>query len=109
LDLGHQLKILSLVYRLTKEQAMAVIAATHNVNLASSFSDRVSLLNEGRIYSAGNPESVITCENIKAVYGVHVDTINQRGKPYIVPCTKAAALVNEDRHLRQQLKEFGKK
>jgi iron complex transport system ATP-binding protein len=59
--------------------------ATHDMNLASEFCDRLILLREGRIYKMGAPEEVITQETIKTVYGceVWVDQNPVSGMPRI--------------------------
>jgi iron complex transport system ATP-binding protein len=46
--------------------------ATHDMNLASEFCDRLILLREGRIYKMGAPQEVITKETIEIVYGCEV-------------------------------------
>jgi len=43
------------------------------------------MMNSGEIFSAGDPVSVLTCDNIKRVYGVEAEVNNNNGRPYIVP------------------------
>lgn len=81
LDLKHQLEIL----RLIKEQArsgVAVVITVHDLTLAGRFSDRIIMLNEGRIFAAGGRE-ILTRENIEEVYGVKV-TIQKHGEQLII-------------------------
>ena len=84
LDLKHQLEILGLIKRLTRERNLTVVMAMHDLNLAYRFSDLVILLKSGRIYDYGSPNKVLTPENIKAVYGVDVDVF-ENPYPHIVP------------------------
>lgn len=42
LDLRHQLEIASLIFKLVKKQKVSVIFATHDLNLAGRFSDKVA-------------------------------------------------------------------
>ncbi len=70
LDIGHQIEILDLIKRLSKEEGIIVIAVFHNLNLASLYCDRLMLIHHGKIFSLGSPENVLTAENIKRVYGV---------------------------------------
>ncbi|MDD2777483.1 MAG: ABC transporter ATP-binding protein [Methanocellales archaeon] len=72
LDIGHQIEILDLIKRLSKEESIIVIAVFHNLNLASLYCDRLMLIHHGKIFSLGSPENVLTAENIKRVYGVEV-------------------------------------
>ena len=57
------------------------------MNLASRFSDKIILLQNGRVFAAGEPEAVITQENIRSVYGVNASITNNSGNPYIIPIT----------------------
>jgi iron complex transport system ATP-binding protein len=52
---------------------------------ASRYADRIIMMNSGEIFSAGDPVSTLTPENIEHVYGVEVRVHNQDGSPYIVP------------------------
>ncbi|KPV61767.1 MAG: Cobalamin import ATP-binding protein BtuD [Candidatus Bathyarchaeota archaeon BA2] len=73
LDINHQLEILKLIRKLTGEKGLATIMVSHNLNLAARYSDKLLLLNSGRIYSVGSIEEVLTPENIKNTYKVEVD------------------------------------
>jgi iron complex transport system ATP-binding protein len=46
--------------------------ASHDMNIASEFCDRLILLQNGRIYKMGSPAEVITRENIEKVYGCEI-------------------------------------
>jgi iron complex transport system ATP-binding protein len=69
LDIGRQIDVLDLIKRLCREQGLAVLAALHDLNLASQYCDRLVLISEGRLYGHGTPSEVVTPENIEAVYG----------------------------------------
>jgi len=68
LDIAHQVQILDLVKRLNKEKGLAVIVVLHDLNLASSYCDRLILLKEGAIFKEGSPQEVLTYQNIEEVY-----------------------------------------
>lgn len=68
LDIAHQVQILDLVKRLNKERNLTVIIVLHDLNLASSYCDRLILLNEGTIFREGSPQDVLTYQNIEEVY-----------------------------------------
>jgi iron complex transport system ATP-binding protein len=59
-DLAHQVSLLELVQRLTRERSLGVLLVTHEVNLAAEFADRVALLKEGRLLACGAPHAVLT-------------------------------------------------
>ncbi len=69
LDIGRQVEILNLIKNLCRTNNLAVLAALHDLNLASQYCDRLVLINNGRIHAQGTPSEVITPQNIKEVYG----------------------------------------
>ena len=90
LDINHQIEILDLIKRLSKEKEMVVIGVFHDLNIVSQYCDRLILLHKGRIFAAGGAGDVLTGENIEKVYGVKV-TVKQddiSGKLLIHPQRK---------------------
>ena len=69
LDIGRQVEILDLIKKLCLENNLTVLAALHDLNLASQYCDRLFLINNGRLHAEGTPQEVITSRNIKEVYG----------------------------------------
>jgi iron complex transport system ATP-binding protein len=72
LDIHHQVEFLDLVLSLNREKGLTILMASHDLNLASEYCDRLILLQHGRIYHMGPPEEVMTQENIETVYGCEV-------------------------------------
>jgi iron complex transport system ATP-binding protein len=70
LDLANQIAIMSLLRRLSREDSMAVLAAVHDLSLASLYCDRLALMAEGCIVAAGAPRSVLTPANLRLAYGI---------------------------------------
>jgi iron complex transport system ATP-binding protein len=68
LDIHHQLEILELVRMLKDKRNLAIIAVLHDINMAARFSDRLILLNEGKIVVEGTPEEVIDGKYLSKVY-----------------------------------------
>jgi iron complex transport system ATP-binding protein len=87
LDIGRQIEILDLIKSLCRENNMTVVAALHDLNLASQYCDQLVLINNGRIHAEGTPAMVINPENIEEVYGsgsyVHTHPLN--GLPAVLP------------------------
>lgn len=69
LDIGRQVEILDLIKSLCRENNLTVLAALHDLNLASQYCDRLVLVNNGRVHAQGTPSEVIIPQNIKEVYG----------------------------------------
>src|SRR4030043_2090152 len=85
LDIHHQMDFLNLILTLNRERGLSIVMASHDMNIASEFCDRLILLQGGRIYKMGTPEEVITKENIESVYGceVWIDQNPNSGMPRI--------------------------
>jgi len=85
LDIKHQIDFFDLIKKLNKEQALTVIAATHDINLASLYCGKIILLKEGKIHCMGSPEEVITEAHIREVYqtSVAVDQNPVTGQPRV--------------------------
>ncbi|NLL58671.1 MAG: ABC transporter ATP-binding protein [Firmicutes bacterium] len=69
LDINFQVEFLELARRLNRAKGTTIIAAIHDLNLASQFFDTFILLAEKKILSFGKPEEVLTAENIYRAYG----------------------------------------
>ncbi len=85
LDIRHQLEVMDIIMNIVRDKGITAITAIHDLNLASRYANRMVMLSNGKIFSAGDPESALTPENIESVYGVEVKVSNHDGHPYIVP------------------------
>ena len=83
LDLKHQLGIYRLLRELCRDGLLA-IAATHDLNLALAFSDRVVVLDRGRVVADGEAQDVLAPDIIRRVFGVEAQLQpDARGRPRI--------------------------
>ena len=73
LDLNHQLEVLGLVRRLTREKGLVTVMTSHDLNLAARYCDRLLMLEQGRVYATGIPEEVLVPANIRRVYQVEAE------------------------------------
>ncbi len=71
LDLPHQIRFFRLLYRLSRE-GLGIAVVTHDVNLASLYSDRLLLLSAGQDLALGPPQEVLTPEHVESIYGTDV-------------------------------------
>jgi iron complex transport system ATP-binding protein len=72
LDMAFQIEVLELMRTLSHEDGLTVLAVLHDLNLASSYCDRLVLLSDGKVYAAGAPEDVLTPDNLAATFGAEV-------------------------------------
>jgi len=70
LDLGYQVEIASLLQRLNRERSVAMIIATHDLNLAASICDTLVLMRDGQIQAQGPTREVLDSDAVQRLYGV---------------------------------------
>jgi len=87
LDINNQLEILDLLKELCLKDSLIVLAVFHDFNLAARYCNSAILLKDGKIFSAGNVDAVLTSENIGSVF--QVNTIVKRhpvtNSLYVIP------------------------
>jgi len=85
LDLRHQVELFELAGRLASEAGRAVVAVSHDINLASQYCRRIVLLREGKAFRVGSPDEVIRSEALAEAYGVKalVDVNPVSGTPRV--------------------------
>ncbi|NQU54608.1 MAG: ABC transporter ATP-binding protein [Bacteroidetes bacterium] len=83
LDITHQVQILNLIRRLSKELGLTVMMIIHDLNLAGEYCDSLIMMQKGRMRKKGLPEEVLNYEDIEAVYNTVVITRTNpiSGKP----------------------------
>lgn len=69
LDITHQVELLTLVRRLSRERSLGALAALHDLSQAAEFCDRLALMRGGRLLAEGTPDAVLTPDNLRAAYG----------------------------------------
>ena len=72
LDINHQIEILNLLRKLNQDKGTTIIVVIHDINLAARYSDKIVILNEGKIVDVGSPDDVITKKNIESIYNIDV-------------------------------------
>ncbi|GAI24337.1 unnamed protein product [marine sediment metagenome] len=94
LDIAHQMEILELVRGLNIGRGLTVVAAMHDLNLASLYFDRLILLKEGRVWADGTPHQVLTEAGISEVFSasVRVELHPLTGVPHIVVMPRVNAI-----------------
>lgn len=86
LDIRHQFSLLDTLRHLNREQNLAIVLVLHDINLAAAFAERIILIRDGRAICDGDPEQVLTADNIESTYGVKATRIDAAGsrKPHFI-------------------------
>ncbi len=72
LDLRHQLIVMNLAQKYTKETGAVTIFVVHDLMLASRYGANLLLLNDGKIKVFDTAEKVLKPEMLESVYGVKI-------------------------------------
>jgi iron complex transport system ATP-binding protein len=71
LDLSHQLEVMDLL-RAQCDNGGAVVVVLHDLRLAAHYCDRLQLLLNGETLAVGDPEAVISDDNLQRAFAVRV-------------------------------------
>jgi iron complex transport system ATP-binding protein len=85
LDLKHQVELCQLLRKLAAEKQLAVLMASHELNIAASYADQLTLMNAGVVAAAGKPDEVLRPEVLSPVYGVPIQRFESAGGPVVTP------------------------
>lgn len=86
LDVSAQVEMMHMLWKLSRE-GKTLVTVVHDLNLAAQYMDTILLLDQGRAVACGSPESVLTQENLGAVYQLKWDIRlhAETGRPLLVP------------------------
>ncbi len=83
LDIKHQLAFLRILRDLCRSGVL-VVAATHDLNLAAAYSDRVVVLHRGRVVADGDPREALRPETVHDVFEVRASLEDgPGGRPWL--------------------------
>lgn len=88
LDLRHQVELLHRLQQLAHEHHLAILLASHDLNLAGAFADELLLLAGGRVVARGSAQTVLDPPVISQAYGVKMKRIGstaEHSTPILVP------------------------
>ncbi len=86
LDLGHQEATMALLHGVAR-QGRTVVAVLHDVNAAAAYTDRIVIMDGGRIRAAGPPADVLDDSLLSDVYREPIRVVPHpfRDTPMVVP------------------------
>jgi iron complex transport system ATP-binding protein len=68
LDIAHEMAVFELLSRLARDEGLAVLLISHQLNLAARFADHMVLLHRGTVAAAGAPAAVMRADVLERVY-----------------------------------------
>lgn len=87
LDVRYQIEVLELVRRLNRTHGLTVGLVLHDLNQAAAYSDRMLVMDDGRIVERGPPRQVLTEELLHRVFGIDAEIVHRPGAdaPAFIP------------------------
>jgi iron complex transport system ATP-binding protein len=80
LDMGHGVKVMELIQKLNRERGITIVIVSHDIQLMSSFLDRIIMMKNGSVIADGTPEEIINAGNIKTVYNCDAEIYRDNSK-----------------------------
>lgn len=70
LDIGHQIEVLGLIHRLSRQREKTIILSIHDLNHAMTIADRILLLDQGNLVFDGLPNDLAASGKIESVFKI---------------------------------------
>ena len=85
LDIGQQQRLMRQLRAWATQHRMAIACVLHDLNLASTYADRVWLLHQGKRIDHGLPQQVLNATTIATIYAAELQPVNgaSHGKPLL--------------------------
>ena len=81
LDIAHQVEMLTLVRKLSREGGVGVVIVIHDINMAARFCDRIVALRQGEVVAEDAPAGILDAAVLKRIYGLEMGILPTAGLP----------------------------
>ncbi|MEJ8307891.1 ABC transporter ATP-binding protein [Agrobacterium larrymoorei] len=87
LDVSHQIDVLDLLTDLNQTRCTTIVMVLHDLNLAARYADHLVAMLEGRPFVAGPPQTVLTQDLVRKVFGLESQILLDptSGRPMMLP------------------------
>ena len=85
LDLSHVQQFSELLREVVDRTGCTVVFAAHDLNWAAAHSDRMLVMQQGRLALDAAPSAVMTPEVMRSFFGFEAETLASNGRTWIVP------------------------
>jgi iron complex transport system ATP-binding protein len=90
LDIRNQVEVLDTVRRLTRERGLTTLMVLHELSAAARAADRIIVLKEGKVAGDGLPDSVLTTQLLRDVFGIDAIVVQVEDAGLVVLPRKAS-------------------
>ena len=88
LDYKHQIEIFDLLKKSQKEECKTIVAAIHDINLASQYADTALLLGQNGTYRFGPAEEIFQQQEVEKCFGVRMFSTVLGSRKFFLPLGK---------------------
>ncbi|MGB4439630.1 MAG: ABC transporter ATP-binding protein [Sedimentibacter sp.] len=87
LDISYQLEVLELVKELNNTLGITVVMVLHDLNQASRYSDKLMVINKGKLCEFDAPDKIINKSLLKNIFKIDADIYEDEinNCPYFIP------------------------
>jgi ABC-type cobalamin/Fe3+-siderophores transport system ATPase subunit len=85
LDISHVQQFSTLLREIVDGTDTTVLYATHDLNWASAYCDRMMVMQKGTLALDGGPAEVMRPEIIRALFGFDAQSVTVNGRAWLVP------------------------
>jgi iron-chelate-transporting ATPase len=85
LDLAHMQQVSTLLRDIVTSTGTTVLYATHDLNWAAAYSDRMLVMEKGALVADAPPAELMRPELIARYFGFEADAIEHGGRTWLVP------------------------
>jgi len=85
LDPAHQRGMLERLGRLAHERGFAIVSVLHDLNLASAFASRMTVVADGRVVHDGDTRTVLRQDVVTAVFGPGLRVLADGERQFVLP------------------------
>jgi len=85
LDLSHVQQFSRLLRDVVDRTGCTVLFAAHDLNWAAAYSDRMLVMQEGRLALDATPQEVLRTDVMRTLFGFDAETVSAGGRTWIVP------------------------
>lgn len=85
LDIAHVQQFSALLRDVVRTTGATVIYATHDLNWAAAYSDRMLVMQRGALALDAPPDEVMRPERIRELFGFDAEAVQANGRAWLVP------------------------
>jgi ABC-type cobalamin/Fe3+-siderophores transport system ATPase subunit len=85
LDVAHVQRVSSLLRDIVDRTGATVIFASHDLNWAAAYSDRMLVMRDGELARDATPREVMQPDVVRELFGFDADVIERNGRLWLIP------------------------